>query len=443
MVTRMSKFRIAISIFLLFLCAPRSFPLDMSDAGSTLADVFEWATDDNEGLTTFRSLNIPVGGRSESLGSACTALCDDISFFDYNPAASSVLPQTELAVFHNAWIADSAMETISATSRDGNFGYGAQVKCFYVPFSEYNLYGDRVGGSYYTETSATLNASYNFLAGYDFKGLAVGVNTRFSWRGAPDYTDNQTDEIISGSGLEQSALAVMADLGILLRFNFLKNFADRNPNLSFGLSLNNAGAAFTGFGSSVGIDDPLPTRLSVGAAYRVFSPILLTAEIRKPLNFMDFSSSGALSIASGMEISVTRFFNFDMGFLVQGGNPRISMGSGFLVKAFQMNVNYTFDLTSSQNPVNHISLSAKVKLGDKGRSEIQDQVDAYYINGLRLYAEGDLDGAIVQWNLAIALDKRFDPAIDAKVAAIRFQNAKQAIMDMQKLDISISGKKSE
>ena len=217
----------------------------MSDAGSTLADVFEWATDDNEGLTTFRSLNIPVGGRSESLGSACTALCDDISFFDYNPAASSVLPQTELAVFHNAWIADSAMETISATSRDGNFGYGAQVKCFYVPFSEYNLYGDRVGGSYYTETSATLNASYNFLAGYDFKGLAVGVNTRFSWRGAPDYTDNQTDEIISGSGLEQSALAVMADLGILLRFNFLKNFADRNPNLSFGLSLNNAGAAFT------------------------------------------------------------------------------------------------------------------------------------------------------------------------------------------------------
>ena len=144
-----------------------------------------------------------------------------------------------------------------------------------------------------------------------------------------------------------------------------------------------------------------------------------------------------------MEISVTRFFNFDMGFLVQGGNPRISMGSGFLVKAFQMNVNYTFDLTSSQNPVNHISLSAKVKLGDKGRSEIQDQVDAYYINGLRLYAEGDLDGAIVQWNLAIALDKRFDPAIDAKVAAIRFQNAKQAIMDMQKLEISISGKKSE
>ena len=441
--TRMSFFSFRFSILLFFFMPLAASALDLSDANSTLADVFEWSTDDNEGLTSFRSLNIPVGGRAESLGSACTALCDDISFFDYNPAASSVLPQTEIAVFHNAWIADSAMETISATSRDGNLGYGAQLKCFYVPFSEYNLFGERVAGSYYTETSATINASYNFLAGYDFKGLAVGSNLRFSWRGMPDYTDNQTDEIISGSGLEQSALAVMADVGVLLRFNFLKNFADRDPNLSLGLALNNAGVAVTGFGSALALDDPLPTRLSAALAYRIFAPVLFTAEFRKPLNLMDFSSSGAISIASGMEITVTRFFNFDMGFLVQGGNPRISMGSGFQIKAFQMNVNYTFDLTSSQNPVNHISLSAKIKLGDKGRSKLREQVDAYYINGLRLYAEGDLDGAIVQWDLAIALDKGFDPAIDAKVAAIRFQNAKQKIMDMQKLDISISGKDSK
>ncbi len=441
--TRMSFFSFRFSILLFFFMPLAASALDLSDANSTLADVFEWSTDDNEGLTSFRSLNIPVGGRAESLGSACTALCDDISFFDYNPAASSVLPQTEIAVFHNAWIADSAMETISATSRDGNLGYGAQLKCFYVPFSEYNLFGERVAGSYYTETSATINASYNFLAGYDFKGLAVGSNLRFSWRGMPDYTDNQTDEIISGSGLEQSALAVMADVGVLLRFNFLKNFADRDPNLSLGLALNNAGVSVTGFGSALALDDPLPTRLSAALAYRIFAPVLFTAEFRKPLNLMDFSSSGAISIASGMEITVTRFFNFDMGFLVQGGNPRISMGSGFQIKAFQMNVNYTFDLTSSQNPVNHISLSAKIKLGDKGRSKLREQVDAYYINGLRLYAEGDLDGAIVQWDLAIALDKRFDPAIDAKVAAIRFQNAKQKIMDMQKLDISISGKDSK
>ncbi|MBR6912362.1 MAG: hypothetical protein IKN34_00930, partial [Treponema sp.] len=71
------------------------------------------------------------------------------------------------------------------------------------------------------------------------------------------------------------------------------------------------------------------------------------------------------------------------------------------------------------------------------------QVDAYYINGLQLYADGDLEGAIAQWDLALALDSRFDPALDAKVAAIRFQNAKSDIMDMQKLNISITGKTSK
>ena len=439
----MSRFVFSVSIFLFSVSAGNVFSLDLSDAGSSLADAFGWSSDDNEGLSSFRSLNIPVGGRAESLGTACTALCDDVVFFDYNPAASSVVPETEIAVFHNSWIADSAMETLCATSRNGNLGYGAQFKCFYVPFSEYNLYGDRVAGSYYTETSATINVSYNFLAGYDFKGLAVGGNARFSWRGMPDYTDNQTDEIISGSGLEQSALGLMADIGVLLRFNVLKNFADRKPNLNVGLSLNNAGFALTGFGSSISIDDPLPTRLSFGVSYRAFAPVLLSLELRKPLNFAGFSSSGSLSFAAGMEITVTRFFNFDMGFLVQGGNPRISIGSGFLVKAFLMNVNYTFDLTSSQNPVNHISLSAKLRLGDKGRAKIQEQVDAYYINGLQLYADGDLEGAIAQWDLALALDSRFDPALDAKVAAIRFQNAKSDIMDMQKLNISITGKTSK
>ena len=414
--------------------------LDLGGASGTLGDSFDFLLDPNEGSTVFRSLNIPSGGRVEGLGTAAVALPDDISFFDYNPAASSVLERTELAVFHNAWISDSAMETLAAASRSGNLGYGAQLRCFYVPFTEYNLYGDRVAGSYYTETTAALNASYNFLAGYNFRGLAVGGNVRAGWRGVPDYTDNKTDEIISGSGLSQSALALMADLGALVRFDFLKNFADRSPNLCVGLSVMSLGAAITGFGDSVGLDDSLPARISAGFSYRIFAPVLLTAEFRKPFNILDFASSGSWSACAGFEIGITRFFSLDAGFLLQGANPRISMGSGFLVRSVQMNVNYTFDLTSSQNPVNHISLSAKLRLGDGGREKVRDEVTAHYVNGLRLYAEGDLPGAIEQWDRAIALDPRFDPALEAKSAAVRFNSAKQDIMDMQQLDIGGAAK---
>lgn len=416
------------------------FSLDLSDTSGTLADSFESFSDDNAGSTTFRSLNITTGGRLESLGTAGVGLCDDISFFDYNPSASSILDETELAVFHNSWIADSAIESIAFTTRNSNLGYGFQLKCFYVPFSEYNLFGERVAGSYYSETSVTANVSYNFLAGYKFKGISLGANLRTAWRNMPDYTDNKTNEIIEGSGLEQSALAFMTDLGMLLRFNFLKGFSDRNPNLKIGIAFSNIGIALTGFGNQVQLDDSLPTRFSAGLSYRIFAPILFTCEFRQPVNLLDFSSSEIWSSCAGLEISVTKAFDFDMGFLLQGANPRISMGSGFLIKSIKMNVNYTFDLTSSQNPVNHISLSAKLKFGDKGRKLLQEQIDKYYIEGLKLYSEGDLDSAITQWDMALELDKRFDPAIDAKNIAIRFKNVKSNIMNMQKFDITSESK---
>ena len=185
--------------------------LDYTEISNFLADSFFSTYGSNEGTTSFRSLLIPIGGRAESLGSSYTGLSDDVSYIDYNPAASSINKESEIALFHNAWIADSAIETIAGTTRFGNLGIGGKVSCFYVPFSEYDSFGTKLTGSYYSETTAVLNVSYNFSAGYTFKGLAAGLNVKAAWRSIPDYCDNDTGEIISGSGLEQSALGLMAD----------------------------------------------------------------------------------------------------------------------------------------------------------------------------------------------------------------------------------------
>ncbi len=395
--------------------------LDYTKINTTLSDIFKGTSDDNEGITTFRSLNIPTGGRAEAMGSAYTGLCDDISFFDYNPAASCVMANTELAAFHNAWIADSAVETMAGTIRFNHTGLGLQLKCFYVPFTEYNLYGDRVNGSYYSETSATINLSHNFFAGYNFKGLALGINGRTSYRSVPNYTDNQTDEIISGSGLSQNGIAIMGDVGMLLRFNTFKFYADREPNLKIGLTMSNIGTALTGFGDKMEIDDPLPTKISIGASYKPFSFLLFTMDFKQPLNLYDPSNLPLFSWASGVEISVTRFYSFEGGLLVQGGNPRLSFGSQVDIRGAKLNINYTFDLTSSSNPINHISLSAKLNLGDRGRAMKQKEIDDHYQKGLALYAMGsreDLEKAIEEWDKALSLDKRFDPAIEGKTAAL-------------------------
>lgn len=426
-------------IFCMFFFSLILIPLssmDLTDAESSLADIFSSSIDSNEGRTVFRSMNIASGGRTEALGSAFVALCDDASFFDYNPAASSVLQESEIAVYHNAWISDSALETLALTRRNGKLGYGAQIKCFYVPFSEYNLYGERVAGNYYSETSATLNVSYNFMAGYTFKGLALGANGKIAWRSVPDYTDNQTDEIIQGSGLDQSALGLMADAGILLRFNALKFYQDREANLKIGLALNNFGLALTGFSSSITKDDDTPARISAGFSYAPFSRLRFTCEVRKPVLISDFSTQLKTSFALGSEIQLTKSFAFQCGFLLQGANPRFSMGSEADIKGIKMDIAYTLDLTSSANPVNHISLSAKIKFGDRGRAITMKKVDEYYIDGLKLYAEGYYNEAIMKWEEAIKtaerppLSIRFEPAIQAKNAAINFNIQKTALENM-------------
>jgi hypothetical protein len=127
-------------LLFLLICAicQKGYTLSMTDASSTLGDLFSSFADPNEGTTSFRSLLLPFGGRTESLGNAYTGLCDDISYLRYNPAAGSIQKETQVALFHNSWIADSKLETLAFTTRFKNIphlSYGGYVSCFYMPFT--------------------------------------------------------------------------------------------------------------------------------------------------------------------------------------------------------------------------------------------------------------------------------------------------------------------
>lgn len=387
--------------------------LSYSDLITDLSDIFYSFVDKNEGQTSFRSLLIPFGGRSESLGGAYTGLCDDINFLQYNAGAGAVQKESQIALFHNMWIADSKMETIAATTRFKNIPHlslGGFVSCFYLPFTEYNIFGDRVAASYYSETLAAINFSYNFLAGYDFKGFSLGGNLKTAWRGMPNYTDNNTNEVINNSGLVQSGLAFMGDLGLLLQFNFLKFYYSRDPNVRIGFSAQNLGVSLTGWGQQVVLDDPLPSLLSAGISVKFVKPVTLSLEFQQPINLQNLSTYLKPYIASGISLEFTNFLSVLGGFAIKGGNPRFSAGFEFEVAKVRFNFNYTLDFTSSFSPLNKLSLSLKLKLGDKGRSIIDKQVDEYYQQGLIYYAEADYQAAIDVWKEALKLNKRFDPA---------------------------------
>ena len=426
--------RTAFLFFLISICA-KAPALSITDVSSVLGDIFSSMADPNEGSTSFRSLLIPFGGRTESLGNAYTGLCDDISYLRFNPAAGSIQKETQVALFHNSWIADSKLESLAFTTRFKNarhFSAGGYISCFYLPFTEYDIFGDRVAGSYYTESIAALNASYNLLAGYDFKGLAAGITLKAGWRGMPNYTDNETGAILSGSGLAQSALALMADAGIMMQFNFLKFYSSRDPNVRIGISAQNLGISFTGFGKEIKTDDPLPTTLAAGISVKLIKPITLSADFVQPLNLMEPDKYLIPYFNTGLSIQFASFVSLLAGFSLKGANPRISTGFEFEVAKIRLNMNYTLDLTTSMAPLNRISLSAKILLGDKGRSITDAQVDEYYQLGLKYYADAKWEDAILVWEEAVKLNRRFDPAIQgiqsARYQIEMFQKIKESLM---------------
>ena len=428
------KTTLLIFLSLVFLCG-KAAANPLTDTSSAVGDLFAGMADQNEGTTSFRSLLIPFGGRTESLGNADTGLCDDISYLRFNPSAGAIQKETQVALFHNAWIADSKLETLAYTTRLKNiphFSYGGYISCFYLPFTEYNLFGDRVNGSYYTESIAAINASYNLLAGYDFKGLATGITVKAGWRGMPDYTNNDTNEIITGSGMAQSAFAIMADVGFMLQFNFLKFYSSRDPNVRIGFSAQNLGVALTGFGDEIKRDDPLPTTFSAGMSVQFIKWITVSADFVQPVNLYEPDSYLIPYFNSGVSIQFASFVSLLAGFSLKGANPRISTGLEFEVAKIRLNMNYTLDLTTSLAPLNRISLSAKILLGDKGRSITDAQVDEYYQIGLKYYADAKWEDAILVWEEALKLNKRFDPAIQgiqsARYQIEMFQMIKDSLM---------------
>ncbi len=421
---------------LLFLLPFGVFALEYTDVYSEITGAFAAFVDPNEGLTNFRTLLVPSGGRAESMGNAFTGLADDVSYLEYNPSASSVLEKTQIGLYHNAWIADTSLDTLSFTTRFNNLGIGASIKCLYLSFSEYNFFGENTSAGYYSETIGALNVSYNFLAGYDFKGLAVGATFKTAYRGMPDYADNETDLIIPNSGLLQSGLAFMGDVGLQTRLNVLKFYSSREANLQIGLAAMNFGAGFTSLGSEKGtvLDDPLPSKVALGFSYKPIRPIIIVFDINQPVNLQKINLSGRFSAGTGISVQATDFFSVQGGFYISGGNPRFSIGSEFLVKNYLINITYTLDVTSSLHPLNRISLSAKIDLGDKGRKEIREKVDALYAKGLSSYYKGDLTEAIVSWNDALILDPGFDPAKRGIESAELSLSLQLKIREIQKLE---------
>jgi hypothetical protein len=355
---------------------------------------------ENTGLTVFPTLEIPMGGEYEALGSAYTAAGRDVTYLEANPAASAGILNTELAVFHNNLIADTNMESAAYTTRFDNLGTGVGIKYLHVPFTEYDDFGVQRATARYSEAVAAFNVSYNFFNSFYYHGLAVGANLKLAYRDIPDV-------IVP----EQSAAGVMGDFGVLTRFDFLKFYPSSSRNMSIGTTLRN-------FGPNV-LNEPLPTTWSSGIAYSPLRPVLVTADINVPV--MPFSDLPAppIGYAFGTAVTVTDFFLLRGGYQLKGGNPRINLGGSIGMSDMTVTVNYTLDMTTQLRTFDRFSLQASFSLGDRGRRDRQDIVRDYYLDALEAFAQGDLERTIELTSHALMIDPTFQPASETRQMAAR------------------------
>ena len=378
--------------------------------------------DPNVGLTLFPTLLVPSGGRYEGMGTAFTAVADDSGYLEANPSASSLLEYTELVFSHNNWIADSNMEGVVYTIRFNDLGLGFGGKFLYVPFTEYDTWGERVSKGYFTETIGTMNISYNFFSSYYFYGIAFGTNIKVAYRSIPA-------EIAEG----QSLFGVMADIGVLTRFNFLKYFASRSKNVSLGAVVKNLGPPVP-LSAERTPSEPLPTEATFGMSYSPIRPVTIAFDLGIPFSLVPAYPAERPNFAAGFDVVFTDFYSLQAGFKYRGANPKISLGSIIELKAVRFAVNYTFDLTtSSQNP-DHFSIQAELKIGDRGRAEIQALIDEYYTAGLEAYAEGSLVRSIEYWDKVLELDPHFQPAREMKKTAQRALLLQQKMEALQQIE---------
>jgi hypothetical protein len=197
----------------------------------------------------------------------------------------------------------------------------------------------------------------------------------------------------------------MADVGLQTRFNILKYFSSREKNFSLGVSLKNVGTEF------INDPDPLPTALSTGIAYSPIRPLTWAFDVNYPFN-LDGTAAEDISYATGMDVSLTPFLSVQSGFLLKTGLPRFSVGSSFDMEKFSITANYTLDLTTQFNKLDRFSLSLRLNLGDFGRMSRHEKAQLLYLEGLRSYANGDINGAIDLWEECLSYREDFTPAIE-------------------------------
>jgi len=398
--------------------------------------------DQNAGRTTLLTLVIPPGGMYQAMGTAYSAVLKDSGYLDANPAGSALLKETELSIYHHDWIGTSRIETVVFTIRPklnlwgiSDVGVGFGGKLLYLPFDAVDTWGQRYKNSwsqsyatgYYSEFIGSANLSGTVGGDFYNHGLTFGASAKLAGRSVPE-----------AIARNQSALTLVTDFGALTKFNLLKFYPSRERNVAVSAVLKNFGFPVNG--------DPLPTSIVLGLAYSPFRPLTVAFDFTQPtpvgtqftwanpLGLFQGAVAEEREYALGANLALTTFFALQAGLDYKPGRPRLTAGTTISLEKLTLNMSYAVDLVTTAAVPDRLAVEVKLNLGDLGRKEAEDRARELYLDGVKAYAQGGLDQAILLWEKALSIDPTFVPARNMMDVARATLKNQQDLAEAQKLD---------
>ena len=191
----------------------------------------------SQGTSGAQFLQIVTSPRVAAMGSAYTALCDDVNSIAFNPAGLGFLQYREMELVQNNWIQSISNQYAAVAIPSKSFGtLGLEVDMLSVTGL---VRTDNFGNADGTKFGSS-DISY---------GLAYAKS--FGDRFSAGFKVKMINETIDNAQASGSAL----DLGVLYRVA---------SNFDIGIAEQNIGSGIEFISES----DPLPTTLKAGIAYR-------------------------------------------------------------------------------------------------------------------------------------------------------------------------------
>lgn len=352
------------------------------------------------GQELFPFFDLYSGGVCRQYAGACSALVEDFTFFDKNPAASSLIYSGPFIGFsHRNYLIDDSVESVAFAHSVNRVGFGGVFRYAQSILNSYNASGAVENIFSPNELLFGLNISYNLLRSGLIDGISVGMNIKGAFTIFPE-----VNEPVISRG------AVLLDLGTLVNFHALKMVDFARPNLSLGLSYRNLGITL------VRGKQPDPAGLSVGVltlgfAYLPIPYLLISSDLELAFTAIEQSPLGdAFDFSVGLGVMPVDFLELGAGFHINSTEYFFTVGASVTILGTQIRFVQRIDAFSDIASFSNFTISISLKVQNTVSSDRQQSVQKIYLSALQALLAEDLETATSLVNQLLIIAPGYGPA---------------------------------